>query len=227
MVMNRRCVKAEKINNMVRLTWVGESEEIATVEVFFTRGALVWPRGIMPGIIILAGQDLQDKIEIYEEIEFRTISLAGEIINDLITRFIPDYFFYKDPAVDWGFLRELAKVLDGKDRWKLAVSPFCNDFDYGNEAIEDFLKNDRLIIPKGGIIHKQIESHWKGMVLQENQFHGIEALRYLLTGVRVKPGKLDKIGKKRRWPPELTEIATRDIEESFKGASEEDGYLFY
>lgn len=180
---NYRIIKAEKISreNLIRLTWSNSEKE----DFLRTCGAIAWPRGGLPGIILMAGETPDKEVIVFEEKEFATIPELATFLIESWPRYSACRYFIRQ-SDDWAFSSDLAKIIPDKKR-PLSWVPFSNNSDYGHQVIKYYLEWDKLRIPAGGILANQLSLPWDGRESFEKELRGIEALRYLLTGIKSCP----------------------------------------
>ena len=135
-----KVINAEAAGGYTLLTW----EEVAEArKYFFTKGAIAWPRGTIPGIILIAGQTPDGKVDIFEEREFKTLTDAARIIIDWRPQFrATDYYAVYG---DCNFVADLDKLLS---EGKAEETRFAEDnVDFGNTIINEYLHSDCLSCP--------------------------------------------------------------------------------
>ena len=91
--MSRKAVKAESIEGCTHLTWEDDTGARESQKYLFTRGAIAWPKGMVPGIALIAGQNPDGKVEVFEEREFKTISEAARILLDWWPRYRSECYY--------------------------------------------------------------------------------------------------------------------------------------
>jgi len=210
-----KAINAESAEGYTLLTW---GEEVEARKYFFTRGAIAWPKGMAPGIILIAGQTPDGKVEVFEEREFKTLTDAARIIIDWRPRFLAkDYYTIYG---DCNFVSDLDALLR---EGKVEDTRFAEDnVDFGNTVINEYLHSNRLSVPRNGILHRQFELNWQDTGPTNQPLHGIEALRYLMVGIKSHPwNPPDKGSLPRRYPMSLSEVLALDIEQAYREARED------
>lgn len=211
--MKNRILKAERRpDNLTRLTWEDDSGKKGFEDYLFTCGAVVWPHGILPGIILMAGQEQSsERVTVFEEKEFRVLIEAVDILDDLWDRYLPIYYFYGDVDESRSFIIDLRKrERMSEEKLPFGLDPYGKNEDFENQMIKDFLSRDSLKVPAGGILAGQLQADWADSKSENESFYGIKALRYLLGGSRTCSINLVK-KEPRRPPKDGSEVAWLEL----------------
>ena len=173
-------------------------------------------------LLISPDTRIDEKVEVFEEREFKTISEAARILLDWWPRYRPECYY----AVigDCTFVSDLEDLLKKEKADNIQTTIFEKNIDYGNQVINEYLNNDRLSVPRNGVLHHQFETNWEDLGQSKQLLHGIEALRYLMVSIksyRWKPLKKEQL---RRGPLTLSDIAAFDIRRAWREAGGEWDY---
>ena len=139
------------------------------------RSGVAFPHESVPGCFLVGGVNKDtDSIKVLGELEFGELGKVFESLNGLChwnycyCRNVPE----NEPYVD--FFQKKSLYL------RLAQS--TEHIAFGVNLINEYLINDHLQIPKGGILEKQLQSNLDIFESCEN-LHGINALFALLCGL--------------------------------------------
>lgn len=201
-----------------RLRFKDDTGKERTEDYLFTRGAIAWPKKGIPGIIIMAGQQMDKIVIIFEETEFSTVHRASEILYDLWERFLPDRYYVRGShcaVTDHEFISELVRRME---REKIPIAAPDIDIDHGTQLINTYLYQGKLITPKNGILAKQLEQKRDDL----DKLHAIEALRYLLVGILQDPPHPIEVNQATILPKDVTEVAELEQNQIWRHINEED-----
>ncbi len=175
------------------ITWGDESGEKKDVKYLFIRGSVVWPKESYPGIVLMAGQELESKkLIIFEEFEFTSLSQAADAFNRFWA-YLPHLYYYNDIPENDGFCNHLYGKEKLAGKLPFIAAPHADSEDYGNNLIREFLSKGLLVVPQEGVLVNQLQEARKD--LDPGELYAVRALRYLLTGIDHNP-----------WPFEVTDI---------------------
>jgi hypothetical protein len=216
--MKKRILKAERTSdNLTRLIWEDDSGQRRVEEYLFSGGSVVWPHEIYPGIILMAGQEEKtERVTIFEEKEFRSLSEGIHIFEGLWDQYQPTYYFFNDLPENLGFIRHLRVDERIQEKTPFGCAFNARNLDFGNQLIKEFLGKNNLSVPAGGILAVQLQANWADSTSSIENLYGIEALRYLLEGILTCPFEPAK-KELRRPPKDGSEVAWLELEEIRKG----------
>jgi len=154
----------------------GSSEEFR-----YIRGGIAFPHESTLGCFLIGGLGIgSDSIKVLKEMEFQSLSEAVQIFDELYVVY-PYYRCYcRDIPENTSFVNFFTDK-----RYYIRPAPATEHLEFGFSLINDFFLNNRLQIPKGGILEKQLQSNFEIFEKGEN-LHGINALFALLSGLTSK-----------------------------------------
>lgn len=147
----------------------------------FVRGSVVWPHEDTPGIILVAGKEVdENNVVIFEEAEFSGLSKAA-VLFERLYGYLPGVYYFHDVPENQGFIRHLRKYdsLSGKLPFLAVSNP--EGIDFGNNLIREYLQKGQLVVPPDSVLAKQLQEARQD--LDPEQYHAVAALRFLLQGV--------------------------------------------
>lgn len=148
------------------------------------RGAVIWPHESQYGILLLAGQLLdQETVTILEERLFRNIAAAVEAFCDFWAYKPTKYYYREDPEGE-GFLSSLRRNKKLLGKIPLVPASLDKAVEYGLKVIGDFLDRRGLVIPQNSLLATQLQ---EGRYDAVGELPAITALRYLLCGIVENP----------------------------------------
>lgn len=159
----------------------GSKEEFNTI-----RGGIAFPQDNTPGIIltggILRGGEV---VKVIFEKEFNTLSEAVRVAKVVHEKMLPYRLYYQDLPENEAFGVFLQR--NASQRLSIQAAPYSEKLDFGIPLINDFLSNDRLIVPKGSVISKQLQTNWANFSHEQGALNAITALFCLLSGLVHEP----------------------------------------
>lgn len=159
--------------------WTGVDEQ----DFDYIRSGVAFPHDSMPGCFLVGGLK-EGSIKVLWEVEFLRLDEVFAALEGLhhwnfcYCRNIPENEPYVGFFESKSFLLRLAKSTE--------------HIAFGITLINDYLSNNRLQVPKGGILEKQLQSNLEIFGKSES-LHGINALFSLIAGHTTKEffGELD------------------------------------
>jgi len=165
------------------LKWKYGNGKIVEEKYRVIRGAVAWPREGLPGVVLMAGRELDgDKVVIFEDIEIVGLSKTIDAFDRFWT-YLPNCYYFHDIPENAGFINHLRRNerLRGKLPFLPAVNP--EGVDFGNNLIRELLSAAILAVPPGGILAKQLSEARQ----DADEPSSITALRFLLAGIDARP----------------------------------------
>lgn len=154
------------------------------------RGSIVWPNEEIFGVALVGGLEIESEVlKILEEREFRTLSEAEHLIDGFAEKYLFWCLYYRDVPESESWLGFLNRRFDSHwhfARWRMQPSPNSEHIDFCIHLINEALQADRLIVPKDGLLDRQLQQGWQNVV-SEPKLHGIVALAVLLSGFLSDP----------------------------------------
>jgi hypothetical protein len=149
------------------------------------RGAVTWPVGAFPGIVLVGAQSLgSEAVEILEERPFETVAEAVDTFLELSTYEL-SVFYYAESDESAAFITHLRGLPELRGKLPLAPAVHRDAPDYGYRLISDYLTKDALAIPPGGPLARQLGEGQ--LEAPPEELYALTALRYLLAGIQASP----------------------------------------
>jgi hypothetical protein len=182
-----KIIEGERQKGFTRLTGAdGRSEDFTNIY-----GGLSFPFEETPGLILIGGLVHDDTgcIKILAEKEFRTLSECAALIDEFQPIYQLRYLYHQEGSENEAFA---AFLKNEKSSLSIEVARYSDNISFAISLINDYLANDKLLLPRGGIVAKQLQSDWGGNA-SERTLHGIVALCCLLSGVNFDSHLFDPI----------------------------------
>lgn len=160
----------------------GDHEDFRSV-----RGGVAFPFENLPGVILLGGEKKETGlIKVLVEKEFDSLLDLPEILADFEKR----YGFYciyrsEDPDTET-IINHLSIKLRSSPNptdYRFRAIQGTDNFSYEIQVINHFLKNDKLVVPKNGVLATQLEAGWESFLASEQKLRSILALFFLVLGI--------------------------------------------
>ena len=168
-------------NEPTILTWQDKAGDRYDQKYRIIRGSVVWPKETYPGIVLIAGQELENrKFIIFEEFQFTNLSQAADAFNRFWA-YSPHLYYFNDIPENHGFCNHLYGKEELAGKLPFFPAPYADSEDYGNNLIREFLIGDLFIVPPEGILVNQLQEARQD--IDPGELYAVRALRYLLAGM--------------------------------------------
>jgi len=156
----------------------GSCEEYTTIY-----GGISFPVGGTSGLILIGGlvRDAEN-VKILVEKEFRSVSECAELIKEVDRKFQP-YCMYCQEGPE---IEAYAAFVRRKSRFSITPTKFTENITFTVPLINDYLDNNKLLVPQGGVLMKELQRDWESHAIEEKP-PGVTALACLLSGILFHP----------------------------------------
>jgi hypothetical protein len=145
---------------------------------------LSFPREGTAGLILVGGQVRgTEAVKVLAEKEFQTASECGELIEDFESKFQPYCAYYLEGPENEIFAALLKR---NEKSFTITSAKRTENINAAIPLINDYIVNNKLFVPKGGILAGELQRNWKSLD-SEKRLHGIIALFCLLAGMLFDP----------------------------------------
>jgi hypothetical protein len=153
------------------------------------RGAVTWPVGAFPGIVLVGAQSLDSEtVTILEERPFETVAEAVDTFLELWA-YEPSLYYHREDDESEAFISFLLGVPELRGKLPLTRAIHADAVDFGVRVIADFIGRELLSVPPEGRLASELAEAHPDMKPEE--MPGITALRYLLAGIMASPTEAD------------------------------------
>jgi hypothetical protein len=181
-----KIIEGERQEGFTRLTSAdGRSEDFTNIY-----GGLSFPYEETPGLILIGGL-VHDSgcMKMLVEKEFWSLSECAALIDEFKPIYQLRYLYHQEGSENEAFA---AFLKNEKSSLSIEVARYSDNMSFAISLINNYLANDKLLVPKGSIIAKQLQTNWESSA-SEKTLHGIVALFCLLSGVHFDSHLFDPI----------------------------------
>lgn len=173
-------------------------------ELYFVRGSIEWPIGLIPGYALLSAQNVNTKeLWIYEEFPFWTVSTSGQSsplwawLQDVWKKYLCRYFYFTNLRDHPRFFLQIQRepLIRTHPVFLEAELASKNQKSIDNLILEYRRLNKIKLDQDGGEkeisgnLLDQLMSLDRGYVRDETEIPAVQALRGLLAGIERWPWK--------------------------------------
>jgi hypothetical protein len=171
-------VERFKEENFMRVTRKDESfEEFTNIWT-----SIAFPFEKAPGVILVGGVVRDSElIKILDEREFNTLSEGFEAAVGFKETYLFHRLFYQYVPEAKDFAKYY-KEMGSENKFSADAALHSENIEFGIALINDHLRENKLIVPAGGLLSQQLQMNWETFSM-EKRLNGILALICLIAGI--------------------------------------------